>query len=44
LNGKGWLLTDVAKSLKILKNKSNDPLLQMVADNCKYPIVSTQTK
>ncbi len=33
LNSKGWLLTDVAKSLKILKNKSNDPLLQLVADN-----------
>ena len=27
LNSKGWLLTDVAKSLKILKNKSNDLLL-----------------
>ena len=33
LNSKGWLLTDVAKSLKILKNKSNDSLLQLVVDN-----------
>ena len=33
LNSKGWLLKDVAESLNILKNKSNDSLLHMVADN-----------
>ncbi len=33
LNSKGWLLKDVAESLEALKVKSNDTLLQLVADN-----------
>ena len=33
LNSKGWLLTDVAEALCLLKTKSNDKLLHLIADN-----------
>jgi hypothetical protein len=33
LNSKGWLLTDVAKGLEMLKTKTNDELFHLVANN-----------